>query len=424
MARPPEPARHGPSQENLLLDYVRRLEAHREGRKAVQLHLSGLRPFNRRDHHIRIAAESFENLVKALQGQLFVLRTSDLYFIYKVEAEPDVETAVQRVRFLFSDDPLLTEEQTAEKRFCTWYDVAQQYDGILHMVQGLVAEEEQRRASVRARIDTRAALRAKQDRGEPLTPEVLGRVEKALARADLSNLVRRQFACAIGPKGMPEQMFSELFISIKDLRDTLLPGVDLTSNRWLFQHLTQTLDRRMLAMLGKTDHISITGDISFNLNVSTLLSQEFLSFDDNIPASRRGAIIVELQKLDIFADLGAYLFAREFIQERGYRFCIDGLTHRTMSMIDRERLGADLVKLVWHSEFVDGGDDVSARLRSMIRRSGEGRVVLCRCDDREAVDFGRSVGITLFQGRHVEVMIAEENRKKELRRLKARIQRS
>ncbi len=423
MARRPETRKSGASQEDLLLDYVRRLEQHKEGRKAVHLHLLGLRPFNRRDHHVRIAAECFEELIKALQGQLFVVENCDFFFIYKVESEPEVETAVQRVRFLFSDDPLVTEEQTAAKRFCTWYNVARQYDEILNLVQGLADEEEQRRAEVRTRLDTRVALKAKQDRGEPMTPEILGRVEQALARADLSNLVRRQFVCALRPKGPPEQMFSELFISIQDLRETLSPGIDLASNRWLFQHLTQSLDRRMLSMLSKTDHISITGDISFNLNVATLLSQEFLAFDDNIPASRRGAIVVELQQMDIFADLGAYLFAREFVQERGYRVCIDGLTHRTMSMIDRERLGADLVKLIWHPELVDGGDEIRTRMRAMISRSGESRVVLCRCDDRESVDFGRSMGVTLFQGRHVENLIAEEQRKKELRRLKNRIQR-
>ena len=217
-----------------------------------------------------------------------------------------------------------------------------------------------------------------------------------MARADLSNLVRRQDACVLGPKGEPDSKFSELYISIKDLQETMLPGVNLTSNRWLFQYLTRTLDRRMLAMLGKTDHITISGDISFNLNVSTLLSQEFLGFDDNVPASRRGHMVVELQKLDIFADLGAYTFAREFVQERGYRICIDGLTHQTMSMIDRERLGADMVKLVWHPEMADRGEEVQSEVRSMIQRTGENRVVLCRCDDREGRrfrPFGRHRGL-------------------------------
>jgi hypothetical protein len=93
-------------------------------------------------------------------------------------------------------------------------------------------------------------------------------------------------------------------------------------------------------------------------------------------------------------------------------------------MIDRERLGADIVKLVWHPDMVDQGEDMQSQVHAMIRRTGENRVVLCRCDDREAIDFGRAVGAGLFQGRHVETLIAEENRKKELRQLKRRIERS
>ena len=422
MAQAPEPTSRQSSQENLLLDYVYRLEKHRDGRKAVQVHLSRLKPFNRRDHHVRVASNSFEALVTALRGQLFVFKNCDLFFIYKREAVADVETAVQRVRFLFSDDPLLTEETASGDRFSTWYDAESQFDQILALARGLVDKELKHQSEVRAKMDTRAALKARQELGEPLTPDILTRVEAALTRADLSNLVRRQYACLLGPKGAPEPAFSELFISIKDLRETMLPGVNLTSNRWLFQHLTYSLDRRMLAMLAKTDHITISGDISFNLNVSTLLSHDFLAFDDAVPASRRGHMVVELEKVDIFSDLEAYTFAREFVQERGYRICVDGLTHQTLPMIDRERLGADLIKLVWHPDMVDGGEDIQSDLRALVRRSGKNRVVLCRCDNREAVDFGRAIGVDLYQGRHIEHLIAEETRKRELRRLKARIQ--
>ena len=413
------------SQENLLLDYVRRLETRKKNRKGVMIYLSRLRPINRRDHHIRLAAENFETLIKELHGQLFTLKSADMFFVYQSSVQSEVETAVQRVRYLFGDDPLVA-EKADPALFSTWFNVETQYDDILRLVQGLIAEEQTAAAQKSSRVhsDTRAALRQKQQRGEPLTPEILARVETALVRADLSNLVRRQFACSLAPNGSPLSIFSELFISIKDLRETLLPGVDLLANRWLFQHLTATLDRRMLSMLAKTDTITISGDISFNMNVSTILSPEFLSFDDNLTASRRGAMIVELQEVDIFADLGAYLFAREFIQERGYRICIDGLTHLTMAMIDRERLGADLVKMVWHGDLVEGGAEMQKRIRALVRRTGANRIVLCRCDSREAVDFGHSVGITLFQGRHVETLLAEENRKRELRQLQSRIERN
>ncbi|MEE8392827.1 MAG: hypothetical protein V3R66_00665 [Rhodospirillales bacterium] len=412
-----------PSQENLLLDYVRRLEDHKEGRKAVRLHISKLKSYNRRDHHIRAASNSFESLIKTLKGQLFVLKNSDMFFIYKGEAHTQTETVVQKVRYLFSDDPLL-EEGKDSGVFTIWFDVQTDYSEILHIVQGLVDEEKKRATEVSSRMDTRAALKAKQEQGEPLTPEVLERVETALQRTDLSSLVRRQFVCSIDKKMVPEPVFSELFISIKDLRETLLPGVNLLSNRWLFQHLTETLDRRMLAMLSKTDTFTISGDISFNLNISTLLSSEFQLFDDNITAARRGGMIIELQKVDIFADLGAYLFSREFVQEKGYRVCLDGMTYQTLPFIERKRLGVDLIKVFWDGEMVDGGEKMSAQIKEMVENAGDSKIVLCRVDTREAIDFGHSVGFKLFQGRHVESLIAEDTRRRELLRLKMRMERS
>ncbi len=418
------PADSLPSQENLLLEYVRRLEKKRRGRKVAQIHLSALRPINRREQHMRAATGNFDGLLSDRAGQLFTIKNGDLFFIYKSDVHPQVETTVQKLRFMFSDDPLIEEEGKPGRTFVSWFDAETEYDNLLQLVQGLIDAEQKRQTEVRGRMDARQRLKDKQKRGEPLTPEVLDRVEDALSRADLSNLVRRQFVCRVDSKMVPEQLFSELFISIADLRETILPGVNLTSNRWLFNHLTETLDRRVLSMLGKTDSLTISGDLSFNINVRTLLSEQFQAFDDNITAGRRGAMIIELQKEDIFADLGAYLFAREFVQEKGYRVCLDGINHQTMKMIDRERLGADIVKLVWHSDLVDGGDDFAEHIRGMVKRGGPDRVIMCRCDNRESVDFGRSVGIRLYQGRYIEKLIAEDNRRRELLRLKRRIERS
>ena len=143
-----------PSQENLFLDYVHRLERHKEGRRAVHIHLSGLRPFNRRRQHIRTAANSFETLIKEVMGQLFVLKGSDLVFIYKGETQPRVETAVQQVRFLFSDDPLL-EEEADGRNFATWYHVETDFGEILHLAQGLVSEVQWRPGEDDNRPDAR-----------------------------------------------------------------------------------------------------------------------------------------------------------------------------------------------------------------------------------------------------------------------------
>ena len=69
MATAPDAQKAIPSQENLLLDYVRRLEKHRGGRQVVHVHLSQLRPFNRREQHIRAATSSFDPLISTTMGQ-------------------------------------------------------------------------------------------------------------------------------------------------------------------------------------------------------------------------------------------------------------------------------------------------------------------------------------------------------------------
>ena len=179
----------------------------------------------------------------------------------------------------------------------------------------------------------------------------------------------------------------------------------------------------MLSMLSKTDAITITGEISINANVKTLLSDEFQIFDDNVSASRRGAMVIELQKEDIFSDLPAFLIAREYVQERGYRVLLDGLTMQTMFLVDREKLGCDHAKLIWTPALADSSDDVKERLRQIAASGGGGRMIMCRCDTRESVEFGRSVGIDRFQGRFIEGLIAEDGRRRDLLKLKHRIQR-
>ena len=60
-----------------------------------------------------------------------------------------------------------------------------EFDKILEFVQGMADVEDGGGQSRHGRPDARSALKARQSRGSPLTPDVLSRVETALARADL-----------------------------------------------------------------------------------------------------------------------------------------------------------------------------------------------------------------------------------------------
>ncbi|MEA4837369.1 MAG: hypothetical protein VB101_03690 [Rhodospirillaceae bacterium] len=400
-------------QESLLLDYLRKLENHRQGRRAVVVRLSALQAANRRDHHVRMAAAGFEDVVRQLKGQIFILADSDLVLIFKETALDEVEAQIVKLRFMFDDDSFLAGEGAAGRpAFVDWFLLDRDYETLVLFAQRAVTEEQQRRESDSREPETERVQVPQMPKGDPLTPALLAKVEEHLANANLANMLRRQAICAIVGKASPQPVLYELFISIADLRQTLMPDTDLASSPWLFQQLTRTLDRRVLSLLNKHDDSTIAGDISINLNVETLLSQEFLNFDDNIKASERGSIVIELQKTDVFADLGAFLFARDFAHDRGYRICIDGADLESLPFISRDKLGVDFIKLVWSPEMIMGQFPDGSRLEDYVRRAGATRIMLCRCGEQAAIDYGQTLGITLFQGYHVEALRLADDQQK------------
>ena len=227
--------------------------------------------------------------------------------------------------------------------------------------------EEQRRQKRLAAIAGDAQTNGKR---QPMDPQALGELVNNIGRADLTNVLRRQAVCAIAPGDTPKPIYRELYISIPDLRDAVMPKRDIASDRWLFQYLTQTLDRRVLALLRRNDDSNLAHSYSLNLNISTLLSPEFQAFDQNLRSGSRGSIVIEIEKVDIFNDIGSYIFARDFVRERGYRICLDGVTALTLPFIDRERLGIDLVKVFWSPDLGDPARPERTRRKCARRSSG------------------------------------------------------
>ena len=399
------PALRAPTAEYALYDYAERLDKHRRGRVAIHIHLSKLQPHNRREHHIRIATNTFESLVKYFDGQLFVLKNNDIIFVARDVPVEKIDDAVLRLRYLFSEDPLAqyADEQGGDVGFCTWYLLERDYPRFLALARHFYERSMVIHAEKRLKEATTGVPLTER---KPMTPVQLGRLEEALGHTDLANLVRNQPVCAYTSGVAPKAIFHELYVSIADLEETLMPGVQTTANRWLFQYLTQTLDKRMLAHLER-ESSQIERAFSINLNISTVLSTEFHRFDQNISSNLRGRLVIELQKMDVFGDMGAYLFARDYLRDRGYRVCLDGLTHLTLPYMNRDQLGLDMMKMYWSPELASlQNSDTFVRLRENVGAGGPTRIILTRCDNEDAINIGMNMGINMFQGRAMDNILA------------------
>lgn len=394
-----------------LLDHLLRLEKYRDGRMAVEIHLSRLTRDNSQDHHLRIALSVLRSSLQGLEGATFVCANTDLFFVGHKTDSAAVRKAVEKQRHLFKDDPLIaagTQDRT--RRFVSTYDLKTDYQDVLRHVRAIVVEEDRQLAERRRQERMKESKQAGATR-HPLDLGRLARLEKVLASADISNLIRQQPVCAIAGDMMPKRVLVECFTSIDDLERVLMPGTDMARNRGLFQYLTQILDNRMLAYL-KHDHgHRFEHYFSVNLNVASVLSPAFLNFDSNLPVGSRGTVVLELQQPDVFADLKAFAFARDFVKERGYRICLDGVTRESIAFVDPEKMGIDLVKLHWHDDLPrEVGNGAGAEFREALARIGTEHIILHRCESEDAVQFGQSMGIPMFQGHHVDALLPVSER--------------
>jgi hypothetical protein len=402
------------NQEAELAEFVRKLAGDLAGWRAVHVHLSQLQLQNRYRQHLSIAASSFDALLKKLQGAVFVLRNHDLVALVKNATPEQLDDVVMKMRYLFSDDPLTLGDSEGKSRFCNWYILEKDYESLRALTQDMADASAKPLAKPAPPPAAGAAPAPPASSAPPAeaAPETafdsaqLAKLEHAATRLDFAKYIRRQSICALVPGSKPEAVYNEIYLSIADIRRATIPGVDITSNRWLFQYFTETLDRNLLRLLPELEHKNPT-PCSINVNVATLLSPFFQAFDARFRALTQKKMVFELQTMDVYADIGGYLFARDFVRERGYRLCLDGLSPLTFPLIQRDQLGLDLEKIVW-APAIDR--DTTEERRQVLRRAiieaGPSRVILCRCDDQRAIDFGHSVGITLFQGRHLDRLLA------------------
>lgn len=384
-------------EERLLLDRLKRIEQNMAGYFAVHLHLSELKPANRKAHFIRLAARAFENVIGQYEAVLYQFVSSDLVLICRSVPVEDVELPVEKVRGLFSEDPLTEIDETGleEDRLCTWYDLSndEDFNSFHNMValEALHAEQDSQRKKEEAAEKQKSV-------GRELTPKLLNALSQQLIRIDIKDLVRNQLCLHIGANGPEGVLFRESFISIGDMKHRIAPGVNVFSSTWLFQYMTETLDKVMLSTMSKATFDATTEPISINLNIATVLSRDFQAFHRAV-GDHTNKVVIEMQVLDIFTDMESFNIARDMLQQNGYRVLVDGISPVAIQFFDPSLLNADYLKIGWGREFEGDADTDRVReLRRIIRDAGKESIILARVDSEAAIQWGLNLGITRFQG--------------------------
>ena len=341
--------------------------------------------------------------------KVFHLQNFNSVIVFKTQINDEILSCLVKLKFILQNDPILKNIQDLQQAgIVDIYNIPHQLEELKLDIENYQKDiEKQSLMTSTSNTETNKEylnIISKHKIKKSFTPEMLAKVQKTLSVADFSSFIRRQSVCAVIGKSSPQRVFDEVYVSIPDLRDMLLPEVDLVSNSWLFSALSETLDRRVLQTISRHDDGSLLGNFSININVSTILSDDFMFFDDNINASMRSSIVLELQLIDIFSDIKTYQLAKTFAQARGYKICIDGITVDKLEFINRTKLDCDLIKIIWHPSFADIMNE-DPHFMDYANKAERSKIILCRIDEPKAIEVGNSLGINLYQGRYIQRLL-------------------
>lgn len=234
-----------------------------------------------------------------------------------------------------------------------------------------------------------------------LLPKDIAKIEKMFYKANVVNFIRNQTAYRMVSKIELEEYCDEIFISIEYLIK-FLAHQEISSDVWLFQYFTRTLDARILYLMGagnEGERKKIA--YSLNLNVATLFTEDFLIYDKAVPHRVRKDQAIEFQAFDLVENATEMPFIRAFLRSRGYRLSVDGVDRDLFMLLDWDAMDVDVVKLRWSPDLA-AGDAAFQEKVAAIAKAGRPELVLCRAGDEAAIDWGAKVGIKLFQGWYLD----------------------
>jgi hypothetical protein len=364
---------------------LRKSELSGASRRALLLHTDRLPGALAKPHHLRLAREALNSLADADRAQFFELSRGRIAIVWRSRGGDEMTQTMEALGHLISGQPDGEAPKLGE--LVSIYDLPQQAVWLLDEL----AEE---------------APSHPPSPTMPLDVQQLAALEAALAQADLAQFARWRTVMRLMPAGPPsaplarietEPVWEERYFAVHALGASLTPDRGLKADPWLFRRLTRTLDRRMLAMLSVPKDIQGVGTLAISVNVATILDAEFLRFDDALPVSLRGEVILNVRPADMLADPGAFLFASNFARSRLYRLALIGCTLPMLQVLDLAGSGFDYIQ-------VKLAQDIMARPEALTGLVPEGVGLVATGLDRASdVRWAASNGIALGRGRALGV---------------------
>ena len=428
------------SQEQLLLDYVARLDAHRQNRYAVHLTLCRLTRLSRHPSNLQRAARIMRTLLQSAEGKLFPLKNNDIEVIVAGATPAEVERRIMQVRMLMREDANLVEAEDEDRDIlAVRYALDKDYDRFSDAMTVLVRDVEAAQHSkssddADADVDADAAERAKEKQGPPdrstaatsaaamhkisvtrgdavRRPQFsltdLVRLETALQSVDVEPFITQSPIILLEKSGQVRRIMSERHVSMRRLLQRFMPHTSPEMDVWTAGKARQIASHRHLQLL---DGFHAENDLAL------LVEADLASLSDGpvlgklaaiLPGPLRNRVALSCRMEEVQADPSRYIAGRTRAASAGFLTAITHAAFLPFCMTDWRLLPADFVSVRYSRRLESSLSAVEeARFSENFSHVGAPRLILADCASAQSFETGRSRGFHLFQGPAVTKLIS------------------
>ncbi|HEX9702983.1 MAG TPA: hypothetical protein VGA19_09030 [Rhodospirillales bacterium] len=249
------------------------------------------------------------------------------------------------------------------------------------------------------------------DKGIKLRPlqesdiKVVADAGKKMGNARFNEMfVHHQKIAQIVPGKAPRPLMNEYFIAMEALKKHVFTNVELRASGNLFNQLTITLDRLLIEAF--KDVNPDRHRCSINLNVESVFTRAFEEFLGDSDGKGLANIVCEFRQANILQHFDEFEIAANLIRSRGGTIAIDHMFPETVGLVNVPRLRAGMAKVFWRP----GAETVLPKQANEIKRMHEAGVlfVMARVDDELGIQVGQKLGISLFQGFHIDQLLKSQ----------------
>ncbi len=245
------------------------------------------------------------------------------------------------------------------------------------------------------------ALHGDQVRG-PLTPWALDQIVKLFATIDVRRYVRSQTIYRAAPQGWVAEA-AEYFVSVDELRRERFPRLDIRTPERLFMELCSELDHRLLNAFADQPASLASGQINLNIAVESVLGSAFAKFTHAIAPAQRQQITFEINRGEMLMNFEATLAAIAALKREGYKVALDALHPSMLPYLNCAAFDVAYLKIRCGKDMIEQAQDPIAL--QALRNLPKEKIILYRCDSDAALEFGKIIGASLFQGWYIDDIV-------------------